>query len=214
MSTRPLVPPPFVQDPPGGLGSNSNYIIAAAAGQCSPITDLIVTIDITQDLVLKSSTSLFVDGYGFQLNAYSPPNFLNAWQQFIFLVYGIDLRPVELEVAENDYTVKEDELINNRDVILILPDTTIPAGYQLQIQLKTDINNNVVGALYVVNDIGFLPTCTTALTGYWFKDTSAVTTNNNSGTTTTNNNTDKNPTEQHINYIGIEGHVRERFRRA
>lgn len=214
MSSRPLVPPPVVPPPNGGLGSNSNYAIASAAGNCAPITDLIVTIDVTQDIVLKSSTSLFADGYGFQLNGYSPPNFLNAWQQFIFLVYAVDLRPVELEVAENDYSAKEEELLNNRDVVLVMPDTTIPAGYQLQIQVKTDANNNVVGALYVVNDIGFLPAPTTALTGYWFKDTSAVTTTTNNGGTTTTNNNDKNPSEQHINYIGIDGHVRERFRRS
>jgi hypothetical protein len=196
--TTPLTVPP----PTGGLGSNSNYVLSSnPSSQCTPITGLTVTIDITQDLVLKSSTSFFVNGYSIQLNCSSPPGFINAWQQFVFLIYTPDIGYSELDVAVNDYTVKEDELLNDLDTVLRLPSNTLPAGYQLQIQLKTDANNNVVGAQYVVNDIGFPPTLTTPLTGYTLPDTSAP-------------NNYRTPTEQHINYIGIDGHIHERFHRA
>ena len=143
MPPHPLTPPLAVPPPGGGLGSNSNFVLSSVPStQCTPITGLIVTIDITQDLVLKSSSSFFVDGYSLQLNCYSAPGFTNAWQQFVFLIFSPDIGPSELDIAANDYTVKEDVLIDDIETALILPSNTLPAGYQLQIQVKTDANNN------------------------------------------------------------------------
>ncbi len=196
MFTRPLAPP-SVPPPSGGLGSNSNYVLSSTP-QCDPITDLTVTIDITQDLVLKSSNSFFLDGYSLQLNCYSTAGSTDAWQQYIFVMLGPDLVATRLNGAINNYTVSEDALIDEIFLLINLPSTTLPTGYQLQIQLKNDANNNVVGARWIVNDLGVLPAPITHLTGYWLLDPRA------------NPNAQYN-TEQHINYIGVDGHVHERL---
>jgi hypothetical protein len=82
-----------------------------------------------------------------------------------------------------------------------MPNLILPAGYQLQMQIKNDADNNVVGVHWIINDLGFLPAPDTPLTGYWRRAPADPT----------------NPlqlTEQHINYIGTDGHVHERFHYA
>jgi hypothetical protein len=204
---KPLIPPPVVPPPPGGLGSNVNYILSS---QCNNITGLVVTIDVTQDIVLKSSAnSDDYHGYTFQLNCFSAPNFTDAWQQYFFAMWN----PVfprfgapQLYAWINNWNAEGNVFfIDEYDSILETSGTTIPAGYQLQIQLKNDDQDNIVGARWIVNDNGFLPAPTTPLTGYVLLDTTAVNINNVKN---------KNITEQHVNYIGIDGHIHERFRRA
>jgi hypothetical protein len=208
--TTPLAPPPVVPPPLGGLGSLSNYVLSS---QCNHIIGLVVTIDVTQDIVLRSSANADdYTGFTFQLNCYSPPDFTDAWQQYIFSL----LNPVfprfgsaQLNACINNWPATGNYIINEYDSLMEASGTTIPAGYQLQIQLKNDNQDNIVGARWVVNDIGFLPTPATPLTGYVLPDTSAVNSNSNS-----NSKDNKNRTEQHINYIGIDGHIHERFHRA
>jgi hypothetical protein len=77
-----------------------------------------------------------------------------------------------------------------------MPNLVLPAGYQLQIQLINDVNNNIVGVTFIITDLGLLPTPNTPITGYWSpslpQNTPAF-------------------TQQHINYIGIDGHIHERL---
>jgi hypothetical protein len=57
--------------PPSGLGSNSNYIMSS---NCNSLTGVSVTIEVTEDIFGNN-------GFGFQLNAYSPKGKKSAWQQ-------------------------------------------------------------------------------------------------------------------------------------
>jgi hypothetical protein len=34
-------------------------------------------------------------------------------------------------------------------------------------QLKNDVNDNIVGVTWIVTDLGFLPAPNTPITGYW-----------------------------------------------
>ncbi len=83
-------------------------------------------------------------------------------------------------------------------LLINLPSTTLPTGYQLQLQLNDDASNKIVGVRWIVNDLGVLPSPTTRLTGYWLVDPRA-------------NLNAQYSTEQHINYIGVDGHVHERL---
>jgi hypothetical protein len=194
MSKHPLTPPPAVPPPANGLGSNSNYILA---NQCNPITGLVVTVDVTQDIVLKFSGSAEDhNGYTFQLNCYSPPGFTDAWQQYVFsLLAPIFPRlpgPAQLSAGVNNFASQGgNPIIYDSDNLMELSGTTIPAGYQLQIQLKNDGQNNIVGARWIVNYVGVRPAATTPLASYITVD--------NAGNT-----------EPHINFIGIDGHIHER----
>ena len=54
--------------PAAGLGGNSNYILAS---DCNSLINVSVTINVTEDIVWQSASGQ-TDGFGFQLNAYSP----------------------------------------------------------------------------------------------------------------------------------------------
>ena len=212
--TPPPAPPPVVPPPHGGLGSNSNYVLSSiVSGECNHIIGLVVTIDVTQDIILQSSADVKdYNGFSLQLNCYSPPDFTDAWQQYIFVLLNpVFPRPgsAQLNAVINHWSAKESSLITEFDSLMETSGTTIPAGYQLRIQLMNDDQDNIVGARWVVNDIGFLPTPITPLTGYVLPDTSAV-------NPTNAGDIDErfHRTEQHINYIGIDGHIHERFHRA
>jgi hypothetical protein len=188
MSAHPLI----VTPPANGLGSFSNYILS---NQCNHITGLVVTIDVTQDLVLKSSANADdYHGFTFQLNCYSATGFDDAWQQYAFaLLYSVFpyYGPAALNAQINNWPAKGNYFIDEMDLLIGTGGTTIPAGYQLQIRLLNDNQDNVVGAHWIVNYIGVLPAPTTPLTGYVAVD--------NAGNT-----------EPHLNYIGTDGHVHER----
>jgi hypothetical protein len=193
----PTLTPLAVPPPSGGLRSSTNYILAStASGQCNPITDLVVTIDVTRDIVLKSSSGFWYSGFGFQLNCYSPPGFVDAWQQYIFVVLSAPIGSSYLCGAVNNWTAKEDQLVEEVNTLLQVGGNAIPAGYQLQMRLTNDANNNIVGIHWIVNDLGFLPAPTTALTGYWRKELYQDANDPNS--------------VQHVYYIGIDGHIHER----
>ena len=112
--TKPLAPPPPAVPPPlAGLGSFSNYVLS---NQCTHITGLVVTIDVTQDIILRSSANADdYNGFTFQLNCYSPPDFTDAWQQYIFSL----LNPVfprfgsaQLSACINNWPATGNSLIN------------------------------------------------------------------------------------------------------
>jgi hypothetical protein len=116
--------------PAAGLGSNSNYILAS---NCNPILDLSVTIDVTEDIVCKSSSGS-TKGFGFQLNAYSPPDETSAWQQYVIALFGS-----ELTGAVDNWPITGNNIINDFFNITSVPKSQVlPAGYQLQIALRNE----------------------------------------------------------------------------
>ncbi len=141
--------PATVPAPATGLGSNTNYILCSS---CSPLINLSVTITVTEDLVWQSTSGSAPteDGFGFQLNAYSPPGALCAWQQYIIALFGAELTGWAFNWAGNGGMLNE--LLQNQVGLTTLPNVTIPAGYSLQISLANDDDGNVVAATYVVTD--------------------------------------------------------------
>jgi hypothetical protein len=139
-----MVPPPIL-----GLGSFSNYILYS---NCNTLTNLFVTIDVTQDIVSSN-------GFSFQLNTYSPAGANCIWQQ-----YGIMLdmtrTPPELRgFVETwpwaSYATSANipgDLINDFFDLLPMPSGKLPAGWQLTISLEEDANGNIIGAMFVVVD--------------------------------------------------------------
>ncbi len=124
-----------VPPPAGGLGSNSNYILTS---QCNNITGLNVTIDVTQNIVHQDSSGIWYSGFGFQLNCNSATGFFNAWQQFIFIVLGTPIGDPQINLALADYTASGDSIDVDYFGVLVIPNLVLPAGYQLQMQLKND----------------------------------------------------------------------------
>jgi len=134
-----------VTAPGSGLGSNSNYILY---NNCNPITGLVITINIGQDIV-ASSDSGSTKGFGFQLNCYSPKNELSAWQQYVVALFGS-----ELIGAVDNWPISGANIINSFFNMVGLPAAKLPAGYQLKISLHNDASNNITGATYLVIDNG------------------------------------------------------------
>jgi hypothetical protein len=150
--------------PPGMLGSSSNYLIT----NCGFLTDVAVTIFITQDLYCKAAGSpasgsepakIKTSNHGFtwQLNCYSPDNQWVSWQQ-----YGIQMSSPgnDLDGFANNWftpapTPKDYDI--NQTFHLTGINKKIPAGYQLQIILLNDENANITGvACRVIDDHGNL----------------------------------------------------------
>jgi hypothetical protein len=138
--------------------SNTNYILSSGS---SPVAQLTVTINVTQDIVCRLSGGGVdpgdeVLGFAFQLNAYTQAgnkNFQNcAWQQYFFV-----LNPGNVLVAVvNNYTLKQGpnvldgfNLVTANGVSLPpFANCAIPAGSQLAITLDFDTAFNVTGASY------------------------------------------------------------------
>jgi hypothetical protein len=132
-----------VPAPASGLGSNSNYIISS---ECKPLLGLSVAIDVTQDIVWKASSGP-VSGFGFQLNAYSPPSETSAWQQYVILLLG-----TQLMGAVDNWPITGPNIINSFFNLTNLAAVKIPAGYRLHISLLNDQSGNITGATYMVVD--------------------------------------------------------------
>ena len=132
-----------VPAPASGLGSNSNYILYS---DCNSLINLSVTIKVTEDMVWQSASGP-TDGFGFQLNAYSPAAGLCAYQQYVIFLSG-----TELIGGIDNWPVSGTNLINDFFNLTSLPSVALPAGYVLQISLGNDNNSNVVAATYVVID--------------------------------------------------------------
>ena len=129
--------------PASGLGSNSNYILYS---DCNPLINVSVTIEVTENMVWQSASGP-TDGFGFQLNAYSPQGGLCAYQQYV-----IFLSATELVGGIDNWPVNGTNLINDFFNLAPLPSVTLPAGYVVQMSLANDNNGNVVSATYVVTD--------------------------------------------------------------
>jgi hypothetical protein len=137
MTNPPTVPPPH-----NGLGSNSNYILSS---DCNPLINLSVTIDVTQDIVVQSSSGSLL-GFGFQLNAYSPKNEKVAWQQYIIALLEASQKLPSgqadgiLVAAVDNWPVSGDNIINDFfDLANTLAPHTLPKGWQLRISLTNGL---------------------------------------------------------------------------
>jgi hypothetical protein len=133
-----LAGPPNATSPAAGLGSNSNYLLS---DNCNSITNLTVTIDVTEDIVGS-------DGFGFQVNAYSGAGDYDGGQQYlIFLSPGSNQLSCMIDNWTNTATGVQ-QIINTIVPLATLPGTDLPAGYRLTIALQNDGNANVTGAAY------------------------------------------------------------------
>ena len=86
-----------VPAPASGLGSNSNYILYS---DCQPLLEVSVSICVTEDIVSNN-------GFGFQLNAYSPKNETSAYQQYAIVVED----EAEITGIVNNYGTSNNALI-------------------------------------------------------------------------------------------------------
>jgi len=129
--------------PSGGLKGNSNYVLYS---ECNPVTDLSVTIEITQNIVGEG-------GFSFQLNGNSPVGALVSWQQYV-----ISFAPPDPPMQPKPTLSAS---INNWGAPFIEPppfftfpgtSPTLPAGYQLTISLSNDASGNITGVTFTVVD--------------------------------------------------------------
>jgi hypothetical protein len=107
------------------------------------LINLSVTIDVTEDMVFSSGP---IPGFGFQLNAYSPPSETCAYQQYVIVLSGS-----ELSGWVDNWPISGNNLINQQSNLTSAPNK-VPAGYRLAISLENDENGNVTGVTYVVID--------------------------------------------------------------
>jgi Stigma-specific protein, Stig1 len=125
---------------PGGLGSKYNYLLGNG---CQYILGLSVTFNVIQDIAIPSN------GFSLQLNAWSPAEQTDAWQQYGFLVDPRDGIGGFINNWKDLQTALIDEWF---DLHPLLPSSVLPAGYILKVSLQNDANGNVSGARYQVTD--------------------------------------------------------------
>ena len=222
---------PSVPPPASGLGSNSNYILYS---DCNSILDLTITIHLTQDLVWQSSSGL-PDGFTLQLNAYSPHNQVSGWQQYVIAMHDEWMEgQIETWTVEGS-----SDLINARVRLMPISELTIPAEYELTISLIAREDSAIYGASYTVTDVGITPVAGSALDGYigtsgeqhvnfigtdghvhelfirpeekWIHNDLTKLSGNGVAPMAGSalDGYARNSGDQHVNFIGIDGHVRE-----
>jgi hypothetical protein len=128
--------------PSSGLGSNSNYFMS----NCSHITGLSTTINVSQDIVGS-------DGFGFQVNCYSAKSDYDGGQQYLIYL-DPHSSPATLYCMVDNWTEGSSlsQIINHIVPLATLPSQKLPSGYQLVITLQNDSGGNITGANYIVKD--------------------------------------------------------------
>ena len=142
-------------EPWEGLRSNYNYIMYSpnqdTYGTCQTLYNVSVTIDVTEDIVGS-------DGFGFQLNAYSPgparaadggTGSYSVVQQYCMIVNPNS--STIFSMVDNCGT-DGNQIVKTATTLTSIPNATIPKGYKLTIQLATDGEGNVNGSTYTVQD--------------------------------------------------------------
>lgn len=146
VATMPAVISPFVQPPPGGLTQGRvNYFFASFGFL---LTDVRVDIEFTHDFVSSQN------GFGFQLNCYSPngPGITTHWQQYLIFMGG---GTNTLVAAINNWENTSGWIILAEKVLTTLPDGQLKAGrHKLSIQLLQNADARVTGAQYTVAQDG------------------------------------------------------------
>ena len=132
------------------LGSNSNYLLANGGGDLSGLS---VTLDLTQDLVVKSNGppqkgASSVSGFTLQLNCYSPDKETDAWQQYVIGFNGSNVYG-QINNWQNLTTF----LVNKTYSLASFSGLTVPAFHKLRISLQMDAKNNVSGVQFWVFDV-------------------------------------------------------------
>jgi hypothetical protein len=125
-------------------GSNFNYIFSS---DCESLMNVSVTINVTEDIVSRFSSTGTTSGFSFQLNAYSPQGKTCAWQQYVLGLFGSEVTGVI-----NNWPVSGDYLFLDKFSLVNLPSAKIPAGYQLTISLHNDTLGNVISVTFIVID--------------------------------------------------------------
>ena len=121
----------------GRTASNQNVVLsgssnAAAPGVCPNLINVLVTVTITHDLIVDSTTGP-TKGFGIQLNAFSAPGFKCIWQQYFFSLVGTELR-----AWVNNSGTEKGALINSWYKMMKFKNFTIPSGTKFQISLGND----------------------------------------------------------------------------
>ena len=143
---------------PATLGGSENFILRT--GNCGLLTDVAVTIFITQDIVFTENGKPLpgnssAKGFSWQLNCVGRTDDLAVLQQYVF---GFDGGHIYCQV--NNWTPDPGNtnengfkaLINSKDNLVALSGKKIPAGYQLVITLDNDGIGNITSGTFLVID--------------------------------------------------------------
>jgi len=134
-----------IVSPPSRLGDNSNYFIHAGG---TPLTGVVVTINIQEDLAFKSAT--VTDGFSFQLNSYGPKGSQSQFQQYV-----LALRDMQYYGAINNYGPTQTSpsgLIDSNNPMHSLSAYILKAGCQSKISLLSNAASAITGATFSVID--------------------------------------------------------------
>jgi hypothetical protein len=134
-----------VSAPTGGLKGQFNYIFS---NNCKPLTDINVTINVTEDIAYQTSSA--TKGFSFQFNAISQTNAKINVQQFVIDFSGNELQwVINLFSGTGQLTSPKGAGAGN---LAMLSSSKVPAGYQLKISPQSDSKGNISGATFVVID--------------------------------------------------------------
>jgi hypothetical protein len=128
------------------------------ASGCNPLTDVAVTIQITQDLVYTAhgapmAGSSAVTGFSFQLNCFSPSQFKDVAQQYVIGYDGSNLYgQVNNWKADPNNSNGFDSIINDQSNLTGVSGHKLPAGWQLIIALDNDGTGKITGAHFYAVD--------------------------------------------------------------
>jgi hypothetical protein len=142
------------------LGGATNLLLIT--GNCGLLTDVAVTISITQDIVFSSdgkpSSGSSVKGFSWQLNCIGRAADYAVAQQYVIGYSGGHIYGMvnNWTVDPADVTLGGfDPLINSQPSLVSLSGHKIPAGYQLVIRLTNDeVGNITAGTFLVIDDKG------------------------------------------------------------
>ena len=153
------------EPPPDKLASNHNYFLFAGGG---PIRGLIVTLDVTEEIIAPN-------GFTIQLNGYGPPDAGCVWQQYIVGVSHDPARPLTLDWTIENWPSKDlhEKLVRTagmKDVndlfnvhakaygplpTFSAPSGRLPAGYRIRWELLSDAKDPdglAIGAIFSFTD--------------------------------------------------------------
>jgi hypothetical protein len=128
---------------PARLGNNSNYFIH---DNNKPLTGVVVTINIEEDLVMKSAT--LYDGFSFQLNCYGGKGSASWAQQYCIILMNNEL----VGSIDNSGPAGSNLVDIDAPGTHAVSGYKLAAGYQLKIALQNDASNNITGASFSATD--------------------------------------------------------------
>jgi hypothetical protein len=131
---------------PSNFGGRNNYRIATVQ-DCGDLLRLSVTIEVTEDIVVKPTNPQ--NGFNFQLNCYSnEPR--AAWQQYVVGLQGTDLHGKFQNFRSRGPNAKMVSMAKPQFPLLSLPNLTLPAGYRITMALSNDAGHDITGVEFTV----------------------------------------------------------------